>query len=131
MTLKNLLFAGLVMLSMNVAAQTVNMKAKAQPLPHTWSVGTCAGRLNEGLRARWNEQLAEVHNTCGFQYLRMHGMFDDDNFVCFQDKKGRITYNWQYIDEVYDRIIDLGMKPFVELSFFPGCIAAENTKKQM
>ena len=113
------------------SAQTIDVKAGGEAFAHHWSVGTCAGRANEGLRASWIEQLKLVKEHCGFQYLRMHGMFDDDMFVYFEDSKGNPVYNWQYLDEVYDRMLALGIRPFVELSFFPKGIAADNGKTQM
>lgn len=113
------------------AAQTIDVTASGEPFSHHWSVGTCAGRANEGLRTSWIEQLRLVKQHCGFQYLRMHGMFDDDMFVYFEDSKGQPVYNWQYLDEVYDRMLDAGIRPFVELSFFPKGIAADSGKTQM
>ena len=113
-------------------AQTIDVsKAAVQPLDHYWSVGTCAGRANEGLRTSWVEQLRLSQQQCGFQYLRMHGLFDDDMCVYFEKKNGQAVYSWQYIDEVYDRMLALGVRPFVELSFFPKGIAADNSKLQM
>ena len=67
----------------------IDVTAQGQPLNHYWSVGTCAGRVNEGLRTSWVEQLRTVHDECGFQYLRMHGLFDDDMCVYFEDRKGQ------------------------------------------
>ena len=110
---------------------TVDVRSEGQPLSHYWSVGTCAGRVNEGLRTSWVEQLKTVHDECGFQYLRMHGLFDDDMCVYFEDRKGNPIYNWQYIDEVFDRMLAIGVRPFVELSFFPELIAKENSLRQM
>ena len=52
-------------------------------------------------------------------------------FVYFEKPNGQVVYNWQYIDEVYDRMLAVGVKPFVELSFFPKGIAADNSKMQM
>ncbi|MBR0270359.1 MAG: glycoside hydrolase [Prevotella sp.] len=109
----------------------IDVTAQGQPLNHYWSVGTCAGRVNEGLRTSWVEQLRTVHDECGFQYLRMHGLFDDDMCVYFEDRKGNPIYNWQYIDEVFDRMLQIGVRPFVELSFFPELIAKENSLRQM
>jgi Glycosyl hydrolases family 39 len=37
-----------------------------------------AGRANEGLRADWQRQLAVVRRECGFESIRMHGLFCDD-----------------------------------------------------
>lgn len=112
-------------------AQVIDVKGSGEELVHHWSVGTCAGRANEGLRTSWVEQLQRVHDECGFQYLRMHGLFDDDMCVYFEDRNGNPIYNWQYIDEVYDRMLAIGVRPFVELSFFPELIAKENSLRQM
>lgn len=130
---RKLLFAiALLTVWLTANAQTVDVsKAKPQPLDHFWSVGVCAGRANEGLRTSWAEQLKFAHENCGFKYLRMHGLFDDDMCVYFEDRNGNPTYSWQYIDDVYDRLLSMGIRPFVELSFFPKGIASDTTKFQM
>lgn len=115
----------------SMTAQTIDVREKAEPFAHYWSVGVGAGRANEGLRAGWLEHLQTVKEHCGFQYVRMHGLFCDDMFVYFQKPDGRAVYNWQYVDEVYDRMLALGVKPFVELAFFPKDIAASDSKTQM
>ena len=84
----------------NAMAQKIDTKGKGEPFLHYWSEGTCAGRANEGLRTSWVEQLKLVKEHCGFKYLRMHGLFDDDMFVYFEKPNGQVVYNWQYIDEV-------------------------------
>jgi xylan 1,4-beta-xylosidase len=87
---------------------------------------TCvgAGRANEGLRADWQRQLISVHKECGFKYIRMHGLLTDDMGVYREDKSGRPEYNWQYIDELYDFLLRIDMKPFVELGFSPNALAS-------
>lgn len=93
------------------------------PLNTMFKVCVGAGRANEGLRADWQRQLAYLHKECGFTYLRMHGLLGDDMGVYREDAQGRPEYNWQYIDEVYDFLLRIGMKPFVELGFTPGAMA--------
>jgi xylan 1,4-beta-xylosidase len=83
-----------------------------------------AGRANEGLRADWQRQLTHVHRECGFEYIRMHGLFCDDMGVYREDNRGNPEYNWQYIDELYDFLHRIGMKPFVELGFMPNALAS-------
>lgn len=83
-----------------------------------------AGRANEGLRADWQQQLAMVKQDCDFKYIRMHGLLTDDMGVYKQDEKGNPQYNYQYIDVLYDYIISVGMKPFVELGFMPNYLAS-------
>jgi xylan 1,4-beta-xylosidase len=83
-----------------------------------------AGRANEGLRADWQQQLAQVHRECGFRYIRMHGLLTDDMGVYKEDAKGNPEYNYQYVDLLYDYILSIGMKPFVELGFMPSALAS-------
>ncbi|MBP0903838.1 hypothetical protein ACFSKN_05170 [Mariniflexile gromovii] len=108
---------------------SVNSKEKGEKFEHFWSKSVGAGRANEGLRAGWLEQLEKVQENCGFEFVRFHGIFHDDMFPVFE-KDGKYTYNWQYIDDLFDRMLDLNVRPFVELAFFPTPLAAENSKTQ-
>ncbi len=83
-----------------------------------------AGRANEGLRADWQQQLAEIKRDAGFRYIRMHGLLTDDMGVYKIDAQGREHYNFQYVDALYDYILSIGMKPFVELGFMPSALAS-------
>lgn len=118
-------------LSCSLSAQTIDVKGKVEHFDHYWSVGVGAGRVNEGLRASWLEQLKTAKDNCGFQYVRMHGLFLDDMCIYFEKPDGTVSYNWQYVDDVYDRMLAIGVRPFVELSFFPKGIAAKDSKTQM
>lgn len=83
-----------------------------------------AGRANEGLRADWQQQLAMVKKECDFKYIRMHGLLTDDMGVYKEDRKGNPEYNFQYIDVLYDYLLSIGIKPFVELGFMPSALAS-------
>jgi xylan 1,4-beta-xylosidase len=83
-----------------------------------------AGRANEGLRADWQLQLATVQQEIGFKYLRFHGLLSDDMGVYTEDSKGNPSYNFQYIDPLYDALLALHIRPFVELSFMPAKLAS-------
>jgi xylan 1,4-beta-xylosidase len=83
-----------------------------------------AGRANEGLRADWQQQLKVVKDECDFKYIRFHGIFHDDMGVYTEDREGNPIYNWQYVDKLYDYILSIEMKPFVELSFMPSALAS-------
>lgn len=83
-----------------------------------------AGRAAEGLRGDWQRDLAVVRRECGFKYIRFHGLLQDEMGVYSEDKQGRPIYNFQYVDALYDAILKIGMKPFVELSFMPQALAS-------
>ena len=90
-----------------------------------WNVCVGAGRANEGLRAGWLEQLKTAIAECGFQYIRFHGLFHDDMFVYRQGEGGQPVYNFQYVNELFDRLLDANIRPFVEFGFCPGDLARE------
>ncbi len=86
-----------------------------------------AGRAAEGLRADWQEQLATVQSDIGFHYLRMHGLLTDEMGVYSEDKDGHPQFNFQYIDSLYDALLKLKIRPFVELTFMPSKLASGTT----
>jgi xylan 1,4-beta-xylosidase len=107
---------------------SANAVQPGKPLAHFWSKVVGAGRANEGLRATWQEELATVHAFDGFQYVRFHGLFHDDMFVYREDATGKPIYNFQYVDDLFDRMLATGTRPFVELSFAPKELATvQNT----
>ncbi|WP_324679076.1 GH39 family glycosyl hydrolase [Hymenobacter sp. GOD-10R] len=102
----------------------VNAKAIKGKLNSTFNVCVGAGRANEGLRADWQQQLAEIKHDAGFRYIRMHGLLTDDMGVYRIDAQGKEHYNFQYIDALYDYLLSIHVKPFVELGFMPSAMAS-------
>jgi xylan 1,4-beta-xylosidase len=102
----------------------VATELRRTPLKHFWRRVVGAGRANEGLRADWQRQLRFVHEEAGFGYVRFHGLFHDDMFV-YRERNGIVDPYFQYIDLLFDAILETGMRPFVELSFSPAELARE------
>ena len=107
----------------NAIHLTADAKGEGKPLIHFWSKVVGAGHANEGLRSTWQEELEMARKLDGFQYVRFHGIFQDDMFVYREDEHGNPIYSFQYIDDLYDRMLAKGVRPFVELSFSPGPLA--------
>ncbi|HEY3760499.1 MAG TPA: glycoside hydrolase [Verrucomicrobiae bacterium] len=107
-----------------VRSISVDANAVEGPLDTSFKMCVGAGRANEGLRADWQDQLREVQRDLGFKYIRMHGLLTDDMGVYREDAQGNPVYNWQYIDQLYDFLLSIHMKPFVELSFMPDQLAS-------
>ncbi len=101
----------------------LDARATAGPLGDVFKRCVGAGRANEGLRADWQRQLRQAKQACDFEYIRMHGLLCDDMGV-YREERGQPVYNWQYIDELYDFLVDLKVRPFVELGFMPGALAS-------
>jgi len=99
------------------------------PRSEVWRECVGAGRAAEGLRADWQRQLKLCQDEIGFRSIRFHGLLHDDMGVYAETKQGKPIHNWQYIDELYDSLLALNIRPFVELSFMPSALAGG--KKRM
>jgi xylan 1,4-beta-xylosidase len=106
---------------------TIDVTKPKGTLNTTFNECVGAGRANEGLRADWQRQLRMAKEQLGFRYIRMHGILQDDMGVYFEDSAGKPIYNWQYIDELYDFLISIKVRPFVEFGFMPKALASKPT----
>lgn len=94
-----------------------------RPLPHFWEHCLGSGHARLSLRADWQEQLRRCRSELGVRHVRFHGLLDDGigTLIC-QDN--RLLYSLFNVDQAYDYLLSIGVKPLVELSFMPGAIAS-------
>lgn len=105
----------------------VNLKDGGRDFPHYWefSVGSC--HATTILRADMQEHIKKAHKDIGFQYLRFHGLLDDDMSVVIPalvPGMGDDQISFFNIDRIFDFLLEIGMKPFVELGFMPEAYAS-------
>ena len=105
----------------------VNTAEAGRPCPHYWelSVGSC--HASTILRADVQAQLRKARKDIGFRYLRFHGLLDDDMSVVIDRMIPGITprqFSFFNIDRIFDFLLEIGMKPFVELGFMPEGLAS-------
>jgi xylan 1,4-beta-xylosidase len=74
--------------------------------------------------------LRKGHAQAGFEYVRFHGILDDDIGVYSEDPSGTPIYDFTRFDQVYDTIVSAGMRPIVELSFTPSALASDPSGTQ-
>jgi xylan 1,4-beta-xylosidase len=97
----------------------IDASASGTPFPHFWEQMFGSGRASLALRDDYRKDLDAVHRATGFSYIRAHGIFDHDVGLVRREADGKISYNFSYIDQIYDGLLEHGVKPFVELSFMP------------
>ena len=88
----------------------------------TKCVGSCHAAT--ALREDWRRQLKTCREEFGFEYVRFHGLLDDDMSVCVRKAEGSIEYSFFNVDSICDFLLEIGMKPFIELSFMPSALAS-------
>lgn len=53
-----------------------------------------------------------------------HAIFDDDMNVVVRRKDGTLAFQWYQVDQVYDALLKMGIRPFVELNPMPKELAS-------
>lgn len=102
----------------------VDARAPGRAFPHFWERMFGSGRARLAMRASYLQDLVTVRAATGFDYVRAHGILDDDVGLYSQDAQGHPVYNFSYVDQIYDGLLARGVRPFVELSFMPRQLAA-------
>jgi xylan 1,4-beta-xylosidase len=127
-----------------VCAQTVehlviDAKAATTPFPHFWEKTFGSERAIVSLRESYRNDLRTVKKATNFESVRFHGilmdevgLYDIDRHI--QDPGTAVEkvdessiYNFSYVNQIYDGLLSNGVRPFVELSFMPKSLAAEQT----
>lgn len=70
-------------------------------------------------------QLRTTQQEIGFRYIRFHNVFADQLGV-YREVNGKPVYDWTRIDSLYDQLLGMGLKPFVELGFTPDAMKTSN-----
>ena len=107
--------------SNNPQTVSVHVNQEQGKLPHIWEECVGSDRAAVGMRQQWLLDLEFVKRATGIKSVRFHGLFDDEMGVW---PVGAKQPNFLYVDMVFDAMLALGIKPFVELSFMPGALAS-------
>lgn len=102
----------------------IDARAQASPFPHFWEQMFGSGRAILSLRENYRDDLRATKQATGFEYVRFHGILDDEVGIYGEDAAGNPVYNFSYVDRIYDGLLANGVKPFVELSFMPSKLAS-------
>jgi xylan 1,4-beta-xylosidase len=84
-----------------------------------------SGRAILSLREGYRHDLRETKRITNFQYVRFHAIFHDEVGVYDEDASGKPIYNFSYVDQIYDGLLENKLRPFVELSFMPKKLASD------
>jgi xylan 1,4-beta-xylosidase len=87
--------------------------------------GTGPGGRNIG--EEFADALRRAHDELGVEGVRAHAILHDE-LGTYREVGGRPLHDFSGIDRVYDRVLELGLRPVVEISFMPHDLARDPTK---
>jgi xylan 1,4-beta-xylosidase len=103
-----------------------NLAEGTTPLTHFWEHTVGSDHAPVALRADWQSQLRRCHDELGFRCVRFHGLLSDDVGTLIRHDE-KLLYSFFNVDQIFDFLLSIGMKPFVELSFMPKALASGST----
>jgi xylan 1,4-beta-xylosidase len=104
----------------------IDASTPGHPFPHFWEKMFGSGRAILTLRESYRQDLREVRQITGFEYVRFHAIFHDEVGIYDEDAQGHPQYNFSYVDQIYDGLLANGVRPLIELSFMPKKLAAKD-----
>jgi xylan 1,4-beta-xylosidase len=93
----------------------------AEHLSHLLSEDRTGGRP---IGPELTEALRTMRTELGVRQVRAHGILCDDLGV-YREVGGEPRHDFSHVVEVYDRVLGLGLRPVVELSFMPYDLARD------
>lgn len=107
------------------ASFSSDLGGPATQLTHFWEHTVGSGHATLALRADWQAQLKRAHDELGMQHVRFHGILDDDMSTLVAEGDN-LFYSFFNTDQIFDFLLSIGMRPFVELSFMPSILSSGN-----
>jgi xylan 1,4-beta-xylosidase len=80
---------------------------------------------DDRIAAEFAAALRLAHVDLGATMVRAHAILHDDNGVVHRDGDGVLHFDFTAVDAIYDQLLDLGLRPVVELSFMPAALARD------
>lgn len=102
---------------------TGDLGGPATDLPHFWEHTVGSGHATLCLRADWQAQMKRTHDELGMKHVRFHGILSDGMGTCI-GQDNQYLYSFFNADQIFDFLLSIGMKPFVELSFMPSILSS-------
>lgn len=95
-----------------------------------WRRTACINLASDGLTAVVQKQIRMTQKEIGFEFLRFHGILNDDMLIYDEDDTGKPVFNFIYVDELFDFLQDVGLKPYIELSYMPKKLSGTKKKER-
>jgi xylan 1,4-beta-xylosidase len=80
---------------------------------------------NAVIAAEFAAALRLAREDLGATTVRAHAIFHDDNAVASREADGTLRFDFTRVDAIYDRLLQAGLRPVVELSFMPAALARD------
>ena len=100
-----------------------DISADGVALRHTWRRLMNVFYASDVLLAPVQTQISKAQKDIGFEYIRFHGILDDDMFLYHENERGEPYLDFSLVDMLLDFIVSQNLKLYMELSYMPRALA--------
>lgn len=100
------------------------MTLKESPGTNMVGIGNAKILLYSNIQKIIINMQREVH----FKYANMRGIISDDLSFCTRISSGKIIYRFNLIDEIFDFLLSVELRPCLSFTYMPICLAKDKTK---
>ena len=104
---------------------TLNVNDVKGKLDRYFSQCIGAGRAGEVMRLVPAKQLERIQRECPFSYIRFHGLFYEEMDIVSRKSDGTLRFHFQYVDHLFDQLLENNIRPVAELGLMPEVLAKE------
>ena len=102
----------------------VTNAGSAPPLRKPWQNCIAVDLPATLLRADLQSHLAKLQRDIGYRHIRTYGFFHDEMAIVARRKDGSLAFRWDQVDKALDALLQIGLRPFVNLSPMPVALAS-------
>lgn len=111
----------------NARSIAINLNGPSTPRDYFYNLSVGSDYPGTLIRDDSMGQLKTVRKELGFRSIRFHAIFHDV-LGTYKEVDGKPVYDWTKIDYLYDHLLKIGIKPFVELGFTPEAMKTSDNK---
>lgn len=107
---------------------SINTQKATQKLRHTWRKVCCVGSTRDLLYSDVQEMLRKMQHEMPFTYVKFHGLLSDDVMLYDELPDGTPILSFTLLDKIFDFLLSIGLKPWMQLAFMPSALASQPDK---
>jgi Bacterial regulatory helix-turn-helix proteins, AraC family./Glycosyl hydrolases family 39. len=107
---------------------SIDFEKKGEKIHKTFLNMIGVNRASDLLRQNVRTMLEQAQKEIGFKMIKFQGLFSDELHVYRKFVNGEKSISFVFIDQIFDYIKSINLKPFIQLSYMPRDMAKDKNK---
>ena len=107
---------------------SIDFEQKGEKIEKTFLNMIGVNKASDLLRQNVRFMLEQAQREIGFKMIKFQGLFSDELHVYRKFINGEKSISFVFIDQIFDYIKSINLKPFIQLSYMPRDMAKDKNK---